>query len=67
MKTSVNIPENELQDAIRFSGAKTKREAVVTAIMEFNRRHRMAKLVRHAGTCDSLITVEQLQKQRRER
>lgn len=67
MKTTVNIPENELRDAIRFSGAKTKREAVVTAITDFNRRHRMAELVRHAGTCDSLITVEQLQQQRRER
>lgn len=67
MKTTVNIPENELRDAIRFSGAKTKREAVVTAITDFNRRHRMAELVRHAGTCDDLITVEQLQQQRRER
>ena len=44
MKTTVNIPENELRDAIRFSGAKTKREAIVTAIADFNRRHRMAKL-----------------------
>ena len=67
MKTTVNIPENELRDAIRFSGAKTKREAVVTAIADFNRRHRMAELVRHAGTCDGLISVEQLQQQRRER
>ena len=67
MKTTVNIPKNELRDAIRFSGAKTKREAVVTAIADFNRRHRMAELVRHAGTCDGLIAVEQLQQQRRER
>ena len=67
MKTTVNIPENELRDAIRYSGAKTKREAVVTAIADFNRRHRMAELVRHAGTCDDLITVEQLQLQRRKR
>jgi len=67
MKTTVNIPENELRDAIRYSGAKTKREAVVTAIADFNRRHRMAELVRHAGTCDGLITVEQLQQQRRKR
>lgn len=67
MKTTVNIPEDELRDAIRYSGAKTKREAVVTAIADFNRRHRMAELVRHAGTCDGLITVEQLQQQRRKR
>ena len=52
MKTTVDIPENELEDAIRFVGAKSKREAVVTALREFNRRHRMAKLVRFSATCD---------------
>ena len=67
MKTTVDIPEKELADAVRFTHAKTKREAIVGAIMDFNRRNRMAELVRHAGTCDALITVEELQKQRRKR
>ena len=35
-----------------LSGAKTKREAVLTALREFNRRKRMAKLVGFSGTCD---------------
>ena len=30
MKTTIDIPEKELKDAIRFTGATTKREAVVT-------------------------------------
>ena len=30
--------------------AKTKREAVVTALEDFNRRQRMAELVKYAGT-----------------
>ncbi len=37
---------------MRFLGATSKRAAVVTALHEFNRRHRMAKLVRFSGTCD---------------
>ena len=65
MKTTVDIPDKELEDAIRFTRAKTKREAIVAAITDFNRRRRMADLVKHAGTCDALITVDELQKQRR--
>ena len=64
MKTTVDIPENELSDAIRFTGARTKREAVVTAIAEFNRRRRVAELADYAGTCPDLLTVDELLEQR---
>jgi hypothetical protein len=50
MKTTVDIPDDELKDAIRFTQAKTKREAVVKVLEDFNRRRRMAELVRYAGT-----------------
>jgi hypothetical protein len=65
MKTTVDIPDRELADAMRFTRARNKREAIVTAIMEFNRRRRMAALVCHAGTCPQLPTVQELQRQRR--
>jgi hypothetical protein len=65
MKTTVDIPEKELEDAMRFTKAKTKREAIVAAIVDFNRRRRMAELTRYAGTFDSLISVDELQHQRR--
>lgn len=67
MKTTIDIPEDELLDAMRFTSAKTKREAVVTAIVDFNRRRRMADLIKYAGTCPDLMTVEELQAQRRRR
>jgi len=58
----VDIPENELRDAMRFTKAKTKREAVVSVLEEFNRRRRMAELVRSAGTfADSFPTNEQIE------
>ena len=67
MKTTIDIPENELSDAMRFTRAKTKREAVVTAIADFNRRRRMAELVEYAGTCPDMMTVDELRSQRRKR
>lgn len=65
MKTTVDIPDRELEDAIRFTKAKTKREAVVGAIVDFNRRMRMAELASYAGTCSDLMTPEELQALRR--
>ena len=65
MKTTVDIPEHELAAAMKFTRAKTKREAIVTAIVEFNRRRRMAELVKYSGSSSSLMTPAELQKLRR--
>ena len=67
MKTTIDIPRSELSDAIRFTGARTKREAVVTAIADFNRRRHIAELARFAGTCPDLMTADELREQRRRR
>jgi len=62
MKTTVDIPENELRDAMRFTKAKTKREAVVKVLEEFNRRRRMAELIGYSGTfSDSFPTNEEIE------
>jgi hypothetical protein len=65
VKTTVDIPEAELEDAMRFTRARTKREAIVTAIVDFNRRRRMAELARRAGSCKELMTSDELQRLRR--
>ncbi len=67
MKITVNIPDDELEDVVKFTGAATKREAIVTAIAEFNRRRRMAALTAHAGQAGSLMSAEGLQRLRRRR
>jgi Ca2+-binding EF-hand superfamily protein len=62
MKTTVDIPESELRDAMRFTKAKTKREAVVRILEEFNRRRRMAELVKYSGTfSNSFPTNEEIE------
>ncbi len=64
MKTTLDIPEKELKDAIRFTGAKTKREAIVTAVTDFNRRARLAKLANKLGTFKKFISAKDLKKLR---
>ncbi len=67
MKTTIDIPDDELSDAMRFTRAKTKREAVVTALADFNRRRRMAELIKFSGTCPDMMTADELQAQRWQR
>ncbi|TNF76135.1 MAG: DUF2191 domain-containing protein [Acidobacteria bacterium] len=66
MKTTIDIPEEELREAIRHTGARTKREAVVTALAEFNRRRRLAKLVERFGTFEHFLSHDDLQRLRNE-
>ncbi len=66
MKTTIDIPERLLEDAISFSGSRTKREVVVTALTEFNQRHRMTRLVKAFGTCDRFMTAKELAETRSE-
>ena len=58
MKTTIDIPDKLLADAIRITGAKTKRDAVVSALEEFIRRKKVEKLVASFGTWDMLSNEE---------
>lgn len=52
MKTTIDIPDAALADAMRFTGAKTKREAVVKALQEYNRQQLVKEVVASFGTWD---------------
>lgn len=67
MKTTVDIPEKELKEAMRHAGATTKREAVLAAIREFNRRRRIQRVISRFGTFDDFMTQEELRRMREER
>ena len=66
MKTTVDIPDQELKDVMRHTRAKTKREAIVRAVAEFNRRERVEKIIRKFGTMEGIMTQEDLRKMREE-
>jgi Arc/MetJ family transcription regulator len=44
MKTTIDIPDGAMDEVMKFTGAKTKREAVVTAVERFNRLKRLEQL-----------------------
>ena len=52
MKTSVDIPDREMDELMRLTGAPTKREAIVTAVRAFNRKRRLHALLETFGTWD---------------
>ena len=64
MKTTVDIPENDLAEVMRHTHAKTKTEAVAKAVADFNRRERLAKLAAKMGTFRDMMTLEDLRKMR---
>ena len=61
MKTTVDIPDKALRDAMRFTGAKTKREAVVQALEEFNRRREVEALIALAGSFPDFPTNDEIE------
>ncbi len=60
MKTTIDIPDKLLKSVVRHSKAKTKREAVLTAMEEYNRRRRLRDLSARLGSSDTFMTLEEL-------
>jgi Arc/MetJ family transcription regulator len=67
MKTTIDIPDRELKEAIKYTRAKTKRDAVVQALKDFNRRRRLSELARMLGTFKDFMTQEDLKVIREDR
>lgn len=60
MKTTLDIPEKLLADAMKAAGVATKRDAVLRALEEFNRRDRLRKLAGRLGSSDTFMSPEEL-------
>ena len=65
MKTTVDIPDAVLKEAMGFTKARTKRQAIVTALEDFNHRRRLADLIKHAGTCAGFMSADEVKTLRR--
>lgn len=61
MKTTIDIPDEALADAMRFTGAKTKREAVVRALEEFNRLRKVEALLKMAGSIPDFPSNDEIE------
>lgn len=63
MKTTIDIPEELLTEAMKRTGARTRRDAIVAAVREFNRRHRLELLAEQLqGSCPNFMTHPNLRK-----
>ena len=60
MKTSVDIPEDLLNELLENTHAESKRKAIIIAIEEYNRRKRMSDLVETLGTFKEFMTGNEL-------
>ena len=67
MKTTIDIPEKELREVIKSTGAKTKRQAILTAVQTFNRRKRLQALnARVHGAFKDFMTQQDLKLMRKD-
>ena len=46
---------------MKYANAKTKRDAIVTAVADYNRRQRMAELTKYSGVSDTLMDNAQIE------
>lgn len=66
MKTTIDIPENVLREAMRLTGAETKKEAVLSALEVLIRQMRAAEVAKMLGTFEDIWSAEDLAKHREE-
>ena len=64
MRTLIDIQEHLMSDLLRETNAKTKREAIITAIETYLNLKRREKLASRIGNYDYGSTVEELERMR---
>ena len=62
MKTTIDIPDKLLRDAMRHTKAKTKREAVLQAVSEMNRRHYVEQVINLFGRSATFLSNEDIER-----
>jgi hypothetical protein len=64
MKTTVDIPDRDLLDLMRVTAARTKREAILLAIREFNRKRKLSEVAKMLGTFTDFMSQDELHRMR---
>ena len=67
MKTTIDIPDEDLKEVMRHTKSKTKRDAVVFALKDFNKRQRLAGLAKMLGTFKDFMTQADLKTMREDK
>jgi len=64
MRTTLDIPDGLLAEAMELAGTQTKKETVVTALQEYVRRLQGNAFIAELGTYDLDMTLEDLERLR---
>jgi Arc/MetJ family transcription regulator len=63
-RTTVFIDENLLEEAIKLTGAKTRRQVITAGLRELVRVHHRKAFARELGTFELDLTLEKLKELR---
>lgn len=66
VRFSVTLDPGLVEEAVRISGARSKREAIEAALKEFIRRRRLEKATARGGKVALTLTVNALRRRRAE-
>lgn len=64
MRTTIDIPEDMMQEARRFADTKTKRETVLKGLEEIIKQGRRRELIERLGTFKIDMTREEIKRMR---
>jgi Arc/MetJ family transcription regulator len=64
LRTTVDLPEKLVNEAMRISHQKTKTSVIVTALEEYVRKNRIQQLKRFRGKLDISIDLNALRKRK---
>ncbi|HIC92364.1 MAG TPA: type II toxin-antitoxin system VapB family antitoxin [Syntrophaceae bacterium] len=64
MKTTLNIPKDLIDEAMRASKKKTKTETIVVALKEYIRQRRLEEIIEEAGMLEFSDDWEKLRHER---
>lgn len=66
MRLTLTLDRELLDEVVRLTGTRTKREALELALREFVRHRRLKEMISHGGAVDLAISLEDLLKSRGE-
>ena len=66
-KTTVFIDDELIEEAMKVSGVKTKKQVIAAGLRELIRRENLEALRRELGTFDLALSLDELEKLRNER
>ncbi len=62
MRTTINIPEELINKAMRITGASTKTELIKTALMEIIQKNKILKLKNYKGKINLKVDLNSVRK-----